>query len=253
MSDRSSSPGQLAGCLIESDTNAIQRARRLRRKALAISLVLEAIVLAALLAWPLLYPSTLSATYTATPVPPYRHGVEEKPQTPARPMSHRPLPTPVLTQPAVIPPHVITSPLPAPLIEPNAASTGDAIPMGDILGIDGGSNYGPPLGPPRPPGPPERHATPHQMSEGVMEAMLIRRVQPMYPAAALAMRISGTVRLRAIISTDGRVLELNLLSGNPVLARAAMTAVSEWRYRPTLLNGQAVEVETLITVNFVLE
>ena len=67
------------------------------------------------------------------------------------------------------------------------------------------------------------------------------------------MRLSGEVRLRAIIATDGSVRELTLLSGNPLLAQAAMAAVREWRYRPTLLNGQAVAVETYITVNFVMD
>jgi len=86
-----------------------------------------------------------------------------------------------------------------------------------------------------------------------MEAMLVHRVQPDYPEIARAMHLSGTVRLRALISTDGRVRELTVLSGNPILARAAVAAVSEWRYRPTLLSGQPVEVETLITVNFVLQ
>ena len=66
------------------------------------------------------------------------------------------------------------------------------------------------------------------------------------------MHVSGTVQLRAMIGMDGRIRELEVLSGNAFLQPAAVAAVREWRYRPTLLNGQAVEVETLITVNFVL-
>ena len=86
-----------------------------------------------------------------------------------------------------------------------------------------------------------------------MAARLIRRVQPDYPEIAKLMRLSGTVRLRAIIGTDGAVQQLEVLSGNPILARAAKSAVREWRYEPTRLNGQPVEVETSITVTFVLD
>ncbi|MFZ0583616.1 MAG: energy transducer TonB, partial [Candidatus Acidiferrales bacterium] len=94
---------------------------------------------------------------------------------------------------------------------------------------------------------------PLHMSEGVMEAALIHKVLPLYPAIAPAMHLGGTVRLRAIIAADGSVRQINVISGNPLLAQSAVAAVREWRYRPTRLNGEAVEVETLITVNFVLD
>ncbi|HUO36304.1 MAG TPA: energy transducer TonB [Candidatus Acidoferrum sp.] len=252
MSDLRFSPGHLSACLIDDDKEAMRRGRRLRRKALAISLVLEAMALAAMLAWPLLYPSTLGAIFIATPVPPYRHGVEEKPRTLARQTPHRPIPAPAFMQPAVIPPRVDTRPTPPPTVPVDEPSTGDTISMGDYIGIDGGTNIGKGVNPP-PPRLPERRTAPQPISEGLMEARLIHRVQPSYPRAAIAMQISGTVKLRAIISADGRIRELTALSGSPLLARAAIEAVSQWRYRPTLLNGQAVEVETLITVNFVLQ
>jgi len=85
-----------------------------------------------------------------------------------------------------------------------------------------------------------------------MLGALVYRVDPLYPEIARAMHLSGTVRLRAIIGTDGSVRNLEVLSGNPILARAAVAAVRQWRYRPTRLNGGAVEVETLVTVKFVL-
>jgi protein TonB len=85
-----------------------------------------------------------------------------------------------------------------------------------------------------------------------MEAMLVLRVQPEYPAMARAVHISGTVQLRAIIARDGAVRELQVISGNPLLVQAARAAVLRWRYRPTLLNGEPVEVETYITANFLL-
>ena len=85
-----------------------------------------------------------------------------------------------------------------------------------------------------------------------MEAMLVHRVLPEYPAPAKWIHLAGTVVLRATIGTDGTVRNLITVSGNPILTQAARSAVQQWRYRPTMLNGQAVEVETEITVNFVL-
>jgi periplasmic protein TonB len=87
----------------------------------------------------------------------------------------------------------------------------------------------------------------------VMEAALIYKVQPSYPALALAIHLAGTVRLRAIIAADGSVRQVEVLSGNPLLVPSVLAAVREWRYRPTRLNGEAVEVDTLITVNFILD
>lgn len=255
MNDLGPSIGHLSECLIENDAEAIQRDRRLRRKALAISLVLEGIVLAAMFAFPLLNPSTLNAHYISTPIPPYRPGPPEMPRHAPLPppVAHPHIPRAVLVQPIVIPPHIDRSPEPPPALEADAISPNDSI--GIATGIPGGNDgFATPGGAPAPPRPPKpRILRPQPMSEGLMEAMLIHRVQPNYPAPALAMRLSGTVRLRAVISTDGRVRELTLLSGNPILVRAAMDAVRQWRYRPTLLDGQPVEVETLITVNFVLE
>jgi periplasmic protein TonB len=86
----------------------------------------------------------------------------------------------------------------------------------------------------------------------MMEGNLIHKVQPDYPPVARAARIQGPVVLRAIIGKDGGIANLRVLSGHPVLVKAAMDAVSQWRYRPYSLNGEPVEVETQITVNFVL-
>jgi protein TonB len=86
----------------------------------------------------------------------------------------------------------------------------------------------------------------------VMAAMLVHRVEPQYPAIAKAAHISGVVHLRAIIGKDGSVRELEVVDGNPLLAQAARIAVQNWRYQPTRLNGEPVEVETYVTVNFIL-
>ena len=83
-------------------------------------------------------------------------------------------------------------------------------------------------------------------------AMLVNRVQPVYPPLARQTRISGTVRLHAIIGKDGSVQQLEVIQGHPLLVQAALDAVRQWRYRPTLLNGEPVEVDTTIDVIFSL-
>lgn len=86
----------------------------------------------------------------------------------------------------------------------------------------------------------------------MMEGNLIHRIEPVYPALARQARIQGTVLLRATISKDGTIENLQLLSGHPMLAPAAIEAVRQWRYRPYFLNGEPVEVETQVTVKFTL-
>jgi len=86
----------------------------------------------------------------------------------------------------------------------------------------------------------------------MMEGNLILRVQPDYPAPARQVRVQGQVVLRAMISREGTIENLQVLSGHPMLVRAAVDAVRQWRYRPYLLNGEPVEVETEVRVNFIL-
>lgn len=87
----------------------------------------------------------------------------------------------------------------------------------------------------------------------VMEGNLMLRVQPAYPAAAKLAGLQGEVVLQATISREGKVEEIAVVDGNPILARAAVAAVRQWLYRPYELNGEPVEVQTQITVNFLLE
>ena len=84
------------------------------------------------------------------------------------------------------------------------------------------------------------------------EGLLIRQIKPTYPPLAKQTRIQGTVVLQAIIARDGTIQQLRVASGHPILTQAAVEAVQQWRYRPYLLNGEPVEVETQITVNFTL-
>lgn len=89
-----------------------------------------------------------------------------------------------------------------------------------------------------------------RVSQGITQGMVIRKIEPSYPKIALAARITGVVVLKGVIGTDGEIQELQVVSGHPMLVPAAMDAVKQWRYRPFLLSGEPVEVETTITVTF---
>jgi len=104
---------------------------------------------------------------------------------------------------------------------------------------------------PLPPPPPSPSIRPPRISH-MMEGNLIHRVQPQYPQLARQARIQGTVILQAVISREGKIQDLRVLSGHPLLVQAAMDAVRQWIYRPYYLNDQPVEVETQVTVNFTL-
>jgi len=97
-------------------------------------------------------------------------------------------------------------------------------------------------------------ATPQRVrvSQGVSAGLLVRKVNPNYPPLARQARIQGQVLLQAEISKDGSIQNLRLISGHPMLAPAAIEAVKQWRYKPYLLNGEPVEVETQVQVNFTL-
>lgn len=116
---------------------------------------------------------------------------------------------------------------------------------GVLGGIIGGTGGGPPPPPPK---------TPQTLRVGgnVQQANLIHQVMPVYPEIAKTAHIQGTVVLHAIIAKDGTVQELQYISGPPLLMRSAMDAVRQWRYRPTLLNGEPVKVDTTISVVFTL-
>jgi protein TonB len=99
---------------------------------------------------------------------------------------------------------------------------------------------------------PQTVAAPHRPLSRLMEGNLVHKVQPQYPPLARTARIEGSVVLQAVIGKDGRIEGVKVLSGHPLLVKAAVEAVRQWRYRPYYSNGEAVEVETQVTVNFIL-
>jgi protein TonB len=100
---------------------------------------------------------------------------------------------------------------------------------------------------------PAAPAAARHVSSGVMEGMLIHKVVPAYPAIAAAVRASGTVVLQATISRTGTIENLRAMEGPAMLRQAALDAVKQWRYKPYMLNGQPVEVDTWVDVQFKLE
>lgn len=237
--------GNLSHCMIDSDSAARNRARGLRRRAVAAAIATELMLVGALLLCPLIAPGALPALFIVTPARIYQSA---RPVTRLRVVQSRgrevtaPMPiTPPLYQPPVIPPHVNSVPGEAPNVDQPTVPTDS----GNAIGWNGRDAIA--IAPPREAA--EKNK-PLKQSEGVMEARLTRRIRPDYPKIAELMHLSGTVQLHAIIGTDGSVRALEVLSGNQILAQAALAAVRQWRYEPTRLNGQRVEVETYITVKF---
>lgn len=111
--------------------------------------------------------------------------------------------------------------------------------------------------PPPPPAPARRAASQPEtvrvrVGGKVQPPALLRQVQPVYPPLARQARVEGVVRLNAVLARDGTVVSLQVVSGHPLLVRAAVEAVQQWLYRPTTLNGDPVEVALQIDVNFTL-
>ena len=91
-----------------------------------------------------------------------------------------------------------------------------------------------------------------RVSQGVSQGLLIKKISPVYPPSALQLRKQGAVELLATVSKAGTITAIKVLSGDSALAKSATDAVRQWKYRPYLLNGEPVEIETQVTINFKL-
>jgi periplasmic protein TonB len=132
--------------------------------------------------------------------------------------------------------------------DPDMGAGMGGVPGGVVGGSIGGVMGALGLGP----APPKPVQSRIKVGGNVTAAKIINRTAPNYPPLARQTRISGTVRLHAIIAKDGTVQQLEVLSGHPLLVQAALDAVRQWRYQPTLLNGEPVEVDTTVDVIFSL-
>lgn len=222
-----------------------------KRWTMLVSLAFQVTFLAILLLIPLIYtealPKAMLATLLVAPPPP-----PPPPPPPAQTQIVRVKPqvhlmdAGKLMAPKVIPKDVKIIKEEA---EPDMGGAVGGVPGGVAGGSMGGVIGGVIGGVPAPPKPAQSRI---KVGGNVTAARILNRTNPVYPPLARQTRISGTVRLHAIIAKDGTVQQLEVLSGHPLLVQAALDAVRQWRYQPTLLNGEPVEVDTTVDVIFSL-
>lgn len=244
--------GSLGGCLVEGDPEQRRRERRVRRRSLIISIFTQAAVVGLLILLPLFGKSERIALALATPIPPYGHHrpvgdtATSRPTRPPNPGGRfiYTLPTdrPVLTS------SVDESPVGAPEIGPGGNQLGSGSECSWCVDV-GGKNSGP-----RPPQPVSETKSKPQVLRmtSIDPAMLIYRVQPVYPPLPWQIHKEGRVELQAFIATDGSIRSLEVVSGDPMFFQSALDAVRQWRYKPTILNGQPVQIDTHITVIYTM-
>lgn len=248
-STRSTAPqrnlSSLAECMLGADASQCKLSRSARRWGMARSFSLQAAALAALLVLPLFgtpAPKLLARMemISPAPLPPVQQARSQQPPPPGHKGGVHFTPG-VLHAPQHIPGSIATTnsgvgdPLP---YEPGPALAGPGIPGGT----------GPALaGPLKPPDPPRVVHITH-----LDPALLIHRVEPQYPALARQIRRAGRVELHALIAVDGSIQSLEVVSGDAQFQQSALDAVRQWRYRPTILNGRPVAVDTYITVVYSL-
>lgn len=232
----------LNGCLVDGDSEQRKRERKIRRRALAISISLQAIALTALLLMPLLGKPALLSVPIFVPVPRY-YSHPPQAHTPVAPTVHPRVRQTGFFAPTRIPQRIDTTPQP-----PQQIATGDPL-NGAGVNIDGAIPIVDPHALVQPVTPPIQPKAPKVVHLSQIDASkLVSRIEPTYPVLAKQIGRSGKVELHAIIGEDGTIQSLESVGGDPMFFPSAMQAVKQWRYTPTMLNGQAVKVDTYITV-----
>jgi protein TonB len=217
-----------------------------------LSMIFQVAFLAVLILIPLIYTEALPKTMMATllvapppppppPPPPIAQIVHVKPQVHLMDAGK-------LVTPKVIPKDIKIIKEDAPDMSGMQGGVVGGVAGGQMGGVIGGVIGGVGAAPP-PPKPAQQRI---RQGGQVQAAKLVNKVQPLYPPLARQTRISGTVRLHAIIAKNGSVEQLEVISGHPLLVQAALDAVRQWKYQPTTLNGENVEVDTTIDVIFSL-
>ncbi len=239
----------LRNCFLEGSAEEEKNARKVRRRAILTSIIVQILVLAALVLYPMLSRGERLPLTVDTPTVPYSYsgGHPNQPKGPRHPTPRQQ--TYGNSAPTYIPPTIVMTDPSKPASageDSNApyipgAPVGPYVPGAPIV-------HGPDIGTPPPP-PPLTPQHKKRISIGYIEpAMLTHRVEPVYPTIPRQLHREGRVELRAIIATDGTIQSLEVVSGDPMFYDSALAAVREWHYKATVLDGQAVEVETQISV-----
>jgi TonB family protein len=232
----------LNGCLVDGDAEQQRGQRKIRRRALVISITLQAIVVAVILLVPLLGKPAPISRGIVVPLPPY-YSHSPQPHVAVAQVVRQHLKSHTVFAPTSIPKHINTEPEPPQQI-------GDTTPVVGGINLTGltpmtdsrATTQPPPPVPPQPKTPKVVHLSQIDASK------LVHRAEPIYPVLAKQIGRSGKVELHAIIGEDGMIQSLEAVGGDPMFFTSAMQAVRQWRYTPTMLNGQAVKVDTYITV-----
>jgi TonB family protein len=245
--------GFLEGCLVDGDAEQRIGGRQVRRRALGISVAVQSALLATLILVPLFGKPARIALAGVMPLPPYRpSGGATRPNTAPdlRQRIHRigfcvicPAPrAPARTA------RVNDEPPQDPFRASMATGPDTEPACPGCVGIDRTAEH-------RPPKPPAERPTTHERVRRTHldPAMLIHRVEPVFPTLPRQLGRSGRVELRAIIATDGSIQSLEVVGGDPLFYQSARDAVRQWRYSPTVLNGQPVEIDTYISVIYSME
>jgi len=220
---------------------------------MVVSTLVQCIALGIMILVPLIYtealPKQMLTTLLVAPPPP--------PPPPPPPAAIQKVPRPVvrmtdrLMAPKAIPKEVAMLKEEEQPPDMGAVGVVGGVP-GSFLGGQAGGIIGGIIGGANLPPPPKEAPKRIRVGGNVQQARLLNQPRPVYPPLAKQARIQGTVRLQAIIAKDGTVQELQVLQGHPLLVQSALEAVRQWRYQPTLLNGEPVEVVTTIDVVFTL-
>jgi TonB family protein len=238
---------------MDGDAEQGRRQRSIRRRSLAISIAVESAILAALILASLFGKPQSLALANVTPVPPYSRYRDISENSSAQRNSSGPRVCHICA-PTQISPTI-------PSRDSNSAVNSAEAPNFDGIGdaIPGALEGSIPLGDPRLRGPAQQHIETQDRQPRVVRmttldpAMLIHRVEPIYPFLAKQTHREGRVELRARIATDGSIQSLQVVGGDPMFYQSALEAVGQWHYRATILNGQAVEIDTSITVIYTMQ
>lgn len=239
----------LLACLVEGDAGQRARARAVRRRSLIFSVVAQVAILAALILVPILSKTEPIAMASVMQLPAYRPatGVHDLRAVPRNPSPPRGFPFCLRCPPVA----------PRPVVRSDLQSRGDSSGFAEEPTTDPADANCPACRElavgtrPQPLAPPDNTPRRVQLTH-IDPAMLLHRVEPVFPVLARQIRREGTVELHAIIAADGSVQALEVLQGDSWFFPSALEAVRQWRYRPTFLNGRAVEVDTHITVIYKL-